>query len=168
MKKLMIATFASLFSLALIAGETHFLRIEINETKEEGSHVNVRLPLNLINAFEETVRDAIEEVDFEGHEINVRQIWETLKEAGPTDFIEINDAKGSVRVSTTGSQILISADGEYRDKVSMTIPYELCDAKKKKKENLDFNRIVAILESMAGRDLVMVNSEDATVRIWIE
>jgi hypothetical protein len=150
----------------LLAGDSHFLRVEVNQ--QEGSQVNLRIPLSMIPAFEDSLRQALEEVEVQSNGIRVREIWQAVRDAGPTNFVEMQSEEGRILISTTDEWIQVQADGQLQEKVTMQIPLSLCDALFTDAESVDLQNVVAILESMAGKDLVRVDTDDADVRIWVE
>lgn len=168
MKRWTINTLAFLFTTSLFAGSNFFLRVEIREVGDDGANVNLRLPLSTIRAFEDTFREALSDIEVDGHGIDLRTIWETLRDSGPTDFVEIQDKEGTIKVSSDNNKITVIAEGDYRERVSMNIPFALCDAIFTDADNVDFDNLITVLESMAGVDIINVDSDDAKIRIWIE
>jgi len=166
MKRFSVIWALGLVGSLLLAGDTHFLRVEVNQ--QEGSQVNLRIPLSMIPAFEDSLRQALEEVEVHGNGIRVREIWQAVRDAGPTDFVEVQSEEGTVRISTTDEWIQVQADGQLQEKVTMQIPLALCDALFTDAESVNLQGVVAILESMTGKDLVRVQTDEGNVRIWVE
>ncbi len=150
------------------AKTNHVIRVEIFGGGEDGSHVNMTLPINALAAFEPTVRQAFEQVAIEGHGINLAEIWKAVKDSGPMDYVEIEESDSTIRVSTTGTHVVVRAEGALQDNINVSIPFELCDAVFRQSEDFDFDHLMTVLNGLAGQDLVHIDTENEQIRIWIE
>ena len=161
--------FASLM-ICLIAGQvamantTDLLRVHVIE-ESEGTEVKVNIPMNTLEAFRPTIQNALSDIEVDGHEIDLREIWQQIKDAGPNDFVEINQDGTRVLVATTAeNEIRITIEGE--DNVNVRIPFALADAFLGHEE-IDYDTVMEALYDIEG-DLVNVTGDDVQVRVWIE
>lgn len=170
MKRFATTTLALLLSTVVFAQNktSRVLRVEVQEGGEDGTHVNLTLPISAMAAFEPAVRNALNEISVNGDGINLQEIWQAVKDSGPMDYVEIEEQNSTIRVSTTGSHVVVSAEGDLEDNIHVSIPFELCDAMFRSPEDFDFDRLMTVLEDMAGSDLIRVDTDNEHVRVWIE
>ncbi|MCB1045262.1 MAG: hypothetical protein KDC35_20140 [Acidobacteria bacterium] len=170
MKKIMVMISLAAMALSAVAQDknTRFIRLEVHEGGEDGTHVNMTLPLNTLNAFEPAVRQALTEISVNGQGLNLAEIWQAVKDSGPMDYVEVQEHDSTIKISTTGTHVVVRAEGEMADNIHVSIPFELCDAIFRDVESFDFQNLIAVLENMAGEDLVNIDTDNERIRIWIE
>ncbi len=169
MKSQLTAIALMMMSLWAAAGETnHVIRLSVTSDDADGTQVNMTVPLSLLYSFEDVIREALTEIKIEEHGIDLREIWNAVKDAGPTDFVEILEGETTVKISTSQTHIVVATDGDGDESVNAMIPFELCDALFTDSEDFDFENLMTVLEGMSGTDIVNVESDDENVRIWIE
>lgn len=170
MKGLLTAIGLLMFSAWAVAGTDtdHVIRLEVLSNDEDGTQVNVTLPLSMLYSFEDTIRDVLTDIDIDDHEINLKEIWATVKDTGPMDYVEIIEGDARIKVSTTESHIVVTTEGDANEKVNAMVPFALCDALFTTSEDFDFDRLMEVLKNMAGMDIVNVQADGESVRVWIE
>jgi hypothetical protein len=173
MKKTVFATLLlTLFSIqGLLAQDKQSKSIHVDfvSTVDEGMTINMTLPLSFLESFQPKIEEFLHEVQYNDHQINFAAIWQAAREAGPTDFVEVNSDDADVRVSTTETHLIIKVlEKREGHDIEVTVPLALGDALFANLENLDYDRIAAALLTMDGQDLVRITSEEINGRIWIE
>ncbi|MCB1043809.1 MAG: hypothetical protein KDC35_12765 [Acidobacteria bacterium] len=170
MKRIMIITSLVTLGLAAMAQNknNHVIRVDVQEFGDDGTHVKLALPLTTLRAFEPMVRETLSEMTVDGHDFNLAEIWQTVKDTGPMDYVEVLQTDRTITVSTTATHVVVRTDGTMQDQIHMSIPFELCDAMFRDAESFDYQHLVDVLEDMAGEDLVNIDTDNERIRIWIE
>ncbi len=157
-----------------------WLHVQVNEGGEEGSKVNVNLPLSVAKvavgmAPQKFTDKAVEKL--EEHEMSVadlRALWGEVKNAGDAEFVTVEEENETVRVAREGDWMRVRVDstgdeeGESTgEHVRVDIPIRVVDALLSG-DGESFNLLAAIneLESSTG-DIVRVQDGNETVRVWI-
>lgn len=177
-----IALVVTLFTagLAQAQQDAPWLHIRVTEEGESGTKVNVNLPLSLIQvvadiAEKEIGREAshIDLGEFDHHDISIadiRRAWTELSAAGDAEFVTIEEDDEMVRISRAGDKILIEfeendGDGNGRVEVPVSVVDALLSGEG---EQLNIRAALDQLVSTASGEIVLVETDDTTVRIWIE
>ncbi|MCP3981892.1 MAG: hypothetical protein GY716_21525 [bacterium] len=164
-----------LFSGIALAGlDDKWLHVRVQDHDHDGELVAVNVPLGMVEALLPAIqtdelrggRLLLDEFDLEG--INLREILEAVQEAPDADFVRVKDHGDEVRVSKDGGLLLIDVDERHGDNVRVRLPLEVVDALLgNDPDELD---LIAALEALADYDddLVTIDSDDTSVRIWID
>ena len=157
------------------AQTSSWLHIQVTDRGEEGSKVNVNLPLSLAKvalgmAPKKFTDKAVEKLN--EHDISItdiRTLWAELKNAGDAEFVTVEEADETVRVAREGDWLRVRVDknGEDGEHVKVDIPIAVVDALLSG-DGESFNLLAAIteLEGSTG-DIVRVEDGEQTVRVWI-
>jgi hypothetical protein len=177
MKRIAIAGLAVLlaFTTVSFAGlEGRWLHVRVEEPGEDGE-VLVNLPLSAV----ETILPTIEAEEFHGGRIildddelegiDLRSMLEALKDTPDAEFVTVRSRDESVRVAKEHGLLVVLAEESDGEKVRVTIPLAVVQAMLGAGENeLDLIAGLHALAEYDGGDLVTVQSEDTTVRVWID
>jgi len=145
------------------------IHVDFVSTVDEGMTINMTLPLSFVESLQPKIEELLQEVRVHNHEINFAEIWKAAREAGPTDFVQVNSEDADLRVSTTETHLLIKVlEKREGHDIEVTVPLALGDALFADLENLDYEKIQAALLLMDGQDLVRITSNEINGRIWIE
>lgn len=160
---------------------TPWLHIRVDEP-DKSSKVSVNLPLTVVQAVLKSSPDSLGShgrIHF-GHrqrdEMSVsdfRHLWTELKAAGDADLVEVQDEDQSVHMARRGDVVEVRVDkhkGAVKgaSEVQVQIPVALVDALfSGTGDELNVDAAVAELQKRRG-DIVQVNGEDGTVRIWVD
>lgn len=177
---LLAAAFASPVSAQ--AQSEKWLHVRVNEG-EDGETVRVNVPLSLAEAIlpsikvkhfeggkvrlEEHMRAHIEDVD-------IRAILEAVKKAQDGEFVTVESKKDNVRVAKKAGYLLVEVremdkDGKQREKVDVKMPMTVVDALLSGgKDELDILAAVRALAQHGDTELVTVQDNKTTVRIWVD
>lgn len=165
-------------SILPAAAAEHWLHVKVVEGGPNAETVRVNTPLSLaekvIPAIQsETFRDGkikLDDDDLEG--VDLRAIWEAVRTSDDAEYVTVESARGEqVRVSKSGEHMLIKADGGSgkREKVNVKVPLEVVDALFScPRGELNIRAAVQALRSRGDSELVTVDSDDSSVRIWID
>lgn len=171
------AALAVCLSLAapMWAQTANWLHVEVNDSGEKASKVNVNLPLSVAKvalgmAPKQFTDKAVEKLNDRDVSIaDLRKLWAEIKNAGSAEFVTVQEADETVRVAREGDWVRVRVDktGDKPERVKVDIPIGVVDALLSG-DGESFNLLAAIneLEGNTG-DIVNVEDGDETVRVWI-
>ena len=159
---------------ALAGADGHWLHVRVEERGDNGEKVNVNIPLSVILA----ILPAIETDEFRGGRINIgrgeiedvdlRAVLQAFKDAPDADFVTIDGRDESVRVSKERGFLLVNVDDDG-DHVRVRLPLDVVDALLSGADDeLDLLAALDALADYGGGDLVTVESDDESIRVWID
>lgn len=159
--------------------------IHIRVMEDEGTSVNVNLPMSLISVAMELAQKHAFNGDmdfgdeFDGHvrfghgndfEVeDIRRMWAELRDAGDADYVQVQDGDENVNIYRRGDIVYIEVDKDGDNKVRLQVPFSVVDVLLDGEGN-ELN-LVGALEEMASSnngEILQVNDGDTTVRIWID
>jgi hypothetical protein len=152
-----------------------WLHVRVEEPAK-GSRVHVNLPLNVVELALKAAPDAIAShgrIHFgrKGDGIalaDIRRMWAELKSAGDTDLVTVEDEGENVRVGRKGGLVEVRVERKGKEEVKVEIPVEVVDALfSGDGEELNVKAALVQLQTRRG-DIVRVNDENSTVRVWID
>ena len=162
---------------ALATDTTRWLNVHVKE-QHAGTNVEVHLPLSLVLSVLRSVDVGhfhSGKVDLEIHDADIDwpQLLGAIKDAPDGDFVKVDAEDANVLVSKRGGTLTIDVTeiGEAGDHaiVKVTVPDTIIDALSIDEENrIDLAVLLQSFDSLPDGDLVTVDAEDATVRVWIE
>lgn len=177
-----ILTAAAAAFLAVPAGALHaqeaqsasWIHVRVDEA--DGSKVRVNLPASLVDvaldvAGEEALEDGRLDWDHHGDLSleEVRRLWAEVKRGGDARYVDVEDGDEHVRVFRRDGKVHVHVDEDGREKVRIEMPPEVADALLSGEgERLDLRAALRELTRTGSRELVRVQDEDATVRVWID
>ncbi|NKB88225.1 MAG: hypothetical protein GKS06_08400 [Acidobacteria bacterium] len=159
--------------------------IHIRVTEDEGTNVNVNLPMSLITVAMEIAQQHVSDEamdfgdDFDGrisfgrhHDMEVedlRKMWQELRDAGDADYVQVEDGDETVNIYRRGERVFIEVDEDGDEKVRMQVPFSVVDVLLDGEGN-ELNLVGALNEMAQNNDgeVLQVNDGDTTVRIWID
>jgi hypothetical protein len=159
------------------AQATPWIHVQVEEAR--GAKVHVNVPLSLVEVALRAAPEPILDEDRirigrHGRSLKVsemRRMWEELKAAGETDFVRVADEQDgeTITVSRRADLVQVRVDGTRQgEKVMVDVPVALVDALLAGEgEELNVTGAVSELSKIRG-DIVRVQDEKDTVRIWID
>jgi hypothetical protein len=160
----------------LWAAPAAWLHVRVEETGKK-SRVSVNLPVAAVEAALEAapqtlLADGRIKLGHRHTDMSVadlRRLWKAVRESGDTEFATVEEGDQTVRVARSGDLMLVHVDKPGgRESVRVEVPVEVVDALfSAQGEELDVRAAFALLQKRRG-DIVRVNDEDSTVRIWID
>ncbi len=159
--------------------------IHVRVTEDEGTSVNVNLPMSLISVAMELAQKHAFDGDmdfgdeFDGHvrfghgndfEVeDVRRMWAELRDAGDADYVQVEDGDENVNIYRRDDTVYIEVDEDGEDKIRLQVPFSVVDVLLE--GDGDEINLVGALEEMASAnngEILQVNDGETTVRIWID
>ena len=162
-----------------------WLHVKVHDGKED-SHVTINLPLSMVEKASALIpSDArgsgkIRVNDKEMDVAQLRQIWDEVQKHPDATYVTVDDKDSKVRIARRGDYLYINAQDrkDHKDQaghkgghenVEMKIPLEVVNALLSGKG--DEMNVGAAIQALARRgegELVTVNGDDETVRIWVD
>lgn len=172
-----VSLFAVLFSLSSSAASDKWLHVRVEDNGPRGERVNVNLPLDLIERMlplisVDDLRGGKLELDDELGGIDLRELAVALRDAPDADFVTVQSDDQNVRVSKEGDYLLIRVEERGRnssEKVRVRLPLAVVDALVGgNPHELDLVAALHALSEYADETLVDIESDDGSVRVWID
>ena len=156
------------------AGETRWIHVRVDEA--EGAKVNLNLPMSLVEvALEAAGRDAFDSdklrLDSRGDLKleDLRRTWRELRDAGDTDLVEVRDGDEHVRVFRRGETVYVHVDEDKDKTVRIEMPASIVDALLASEgDELDFVAAARELARTANQEVVRIDGDGTSVRIWVD
>jgi hypothetical protein len=167
---------ATVWAASTPASKAGWLHVRVEEAGK-GSKVSVNLPLTVVEAALKAAPETLEShgrVHFgkNGHGMSLadlRQMWKAVKDAGDTDFVTVEEPDGeNVKVARRGELVEVHVTKGGKQQVTVQLPVSLVDVLLSGEgDQLNVRAAMAELQNRRG-DIVRVNDEQSTVRIWID
>lgn len=159
-----------------------WLHIKVHDG--DGSRVSINLPLSVVEAAmplvpeEARVAGRIRIADRDLSVQDLRRLWRAVQREPEATFVTIEESSGKVRVARSGGYLLIrAADGADREgrprhqgeRVEVRMPVAVVDALLS--SDGDHLNLAAAIEALARSgegELVTVNGDNDTVRMWVD
>ena len=152
--------------------------LHIRVVEEGGARVSVNLPLSLIAVFADIAEQEIRtgrHLDIDEHDIeiaDIRRAWNELRDAGDAEFVTVEKDDEFVRISRAGNMILIEMedlDDADSARGRIEVPVSVVDALLSGEgQELNIHAALDELVRVSSGEIVFVENDDTTVRIWIE
>ena len=164
-----------LASPAALAGDDLWLHIRVNETGKGGENVSVNIPISMVEA----ILPMIETEELRGGKLDLgrhsehlagldlREILVALQETPDTNFVTVRSDDENVRVAKENGFLIVNVD-EDDERVRVRVPLGVFEALIGEDNELNLIAGLRRLSEFDGGDLVSVQSNDETVRIWID
>jgi hypothetical protein len=175
------------------ATEEKWLHVSVVSHDDKGETVRVNVPLSLAEKVLAAIHKdklqggRIRVREFEVHGIDVRAIFEAVKDARDGEFVTVQSKHDNVRVAKEKGYLLVKVEEtrrievksekqgeqpairESRDKVDVKVPMSVVEALLSAgKDEID---LVAAIRALAAHgDSILVSVEDNrnTVRVWVD
>jgi hypothetical protein len=152
-----------------------WLNVHVQEASE-GANVQVHLPMQTVLAMMRAID--IEEfdqgrvhLDVDDADIDWQALLAAVREAPDGEFVTATSDDADVVVRKIDGMLTVDVDEKGGDnaRVRVRVPAQLLDAFTVDENNmLDIAAMIERLADLPGGDLVQVEADDATVRVWIE
>jgi hypothetical protein len=179
MKKLALAALTLLILTASPAPASEldgrWLHIRVEEHEGDEEFVSVNLPLSVVEAILPTIETDefshgkvfLDHDELDG--IDLRTLLEAVRDTPDAEFVTVRSRDETVRVAKEKGFMVVLAEESDGEKVRVRIPMAVVDAAIAGSDNeLDLLAALRVLADYAEGDLVLVESDDTTVRIWID
>jgi len=172
----LLATLAllALSALPAAAASGRWLHVRV-DGGARGENVRVNVPIEMIEA----LLPAIDGEGFEGGhlridhadlgDVDLREVLSALRDAPDGDFVTVRSDDDQVRVAKERGLLLVHVDEHRGDRVRVKLPLEVVDAMLSAGDSrLDLVAGLRALADYDGGDLITVESDDGTVRVWVD
>ena len=168
-----VVVLALLAPAAWGAGE-RWLHIRVQEHDGDEGTVSVNVPLHLVEQFLPLIRTddfqggRIRIDDDEWDELDLRAVLEAVRDAPDTVFVTVRGPDENVRVAKENDFLVIRME-EDDERVQIRMPLTVVEALLSGERNeLDVAAAVQALGEYTDGNLIEVDSDDSTVRIWVD
>jgi len=177
MKKTMLTILAgTALALPLSAAPLTWLHVKVDSAGPKPATVRVNLPFTVIEAAAplasgEWAKNAKINGPNGLDKAQLRAMWSAAKEAGDSEFVQVESEGQHVRVARVGGKLVIRVDNSKKEaeRVTVEIPGEVADALLSGPgDQLDFVAALAALKRSGNGQLVSVDSAKDKVRIWVD
>jgi hypothetical protein len=159
---------------AVASPSDRWVHVRVVESGEDGETVSINLPLPLA----ETVLQSIEcnsikggkvQVKLQSGEIDLPALRTALRQAQDGEYITVDGSDETVRIAKEGGSLHIRAE-EDGEKVNIQLDLSVLDALLAPgTDEIDVRAALHALGTLEkDTELVRVDSEDESVRIWID
>ncbi len=173
---------------AALAAE-RWVHVKVSETGEDGERVRVNIPLSLAEKILPTInahklhdgKVRVDEHDFK--EVDLRALLDAVRTAQDNEYVTVESKHENVRVAKSGGFMLVKVretpHPSKKEKetgaapkvhtVDVKIPFTVVNALLSgEKDELDLLAGLRALGQYDNLELVTVNDEDSSVRVWID
>lgn len=161
-------------AIGIAEASDRWLHVRVEENNGEES-VSVNIPLQLVEAILPAIEtDEFQHGRFDWDEgeiegIDLRQVLEALRDAPDADYVTVRGHGDSVRVAKEDGLLLVRVDEEHGDRVRVKLPLAVVEAMIGNRDGeIDLMAGLRALGEYDEGDLVTVESDDESVRIWID
>jgi len=164
---------------AVTAGvENRWLHIRVQDDGPDGELVRVNIPLAMVEALLPTIHTdeleggilGLDDDDLEIEGIDLKEALEAIRNAPDADYVTVQGRDETVRVAKERGFIIVHADETDGERVRVRMPLAIVDAlvEGERRGELDLIAALNALADYDGGDLVTIESDDSSVRIWID
>lgn len=148
-------------------GSGHTINVDIETYDNDEGRIRLTLPLSLLSLAKGQLQNALDELAAQEN-LDFPKLWAAIKEAGPNEFVELNNEEAEIKVSTTKEKIkVLVVDKKEGSEINVELPMVLGDALFTSRE-IDYTLMMDALLSLKGRDLVLIDASHMQGRVWIE
>ena len=168
---------AVLVCLSSATASEKWLHVRVEENGARGAKVNVNVPLELVARMLplisiDELHHGMLDLDDDLKGIDLRELAAALRDAPDAEFVTVKSDDENVRVSKEGDFLIVRIQEEGRhsnDKVRVRLPLAVVDALfSGEPHELDLLAALEALGEYSGDALVDVESDEGTVRVWID
>lgn len=178
---LVLVALAALTLTPALAQQDLWLHVRVDD-RDGGENVKVNIPLAL-------VATVLPQIEASPHlkggkvqiterlgteEIDLRALWAEVSKAADGEYVTVTSPTENVKVRKSQGFFLVDVDaksdeGQGNEKVRVRMPLKVLDALFSAGEDqIDIIAAINALSGFEGEDLVSVEEENSTVRIWVD
>jgi len=161
------------FSSAVAADSPLWLHLRVDEG--DGAKVAVNVPFNLITMalpmidIDEHIHD--QHIELNDHDISyeeMRALWQEVRNGPDMEFVTVEDDEESVRVWKEAGYLYVRVRDRRNERVDVKAPLAVVDALLGTSDRFDVEAAMAALAEQGEGELVTVQGDEETVRVWID
>lgn len=157
------------------AASKMWVHVHVQDSAKEET-VRINLPISVIETMlpiieDKKLRDGrIRLNDNEFRVEDLRKVWNDIRDEGDMEFVSVQGKNGNVRIYIEGNYLLVQPEEKAKkSKVDIRIPLKVVDAMLSGKGNeLNLTAAVKALRDSGIKDIITVNDEHSSVRVWID
>lgn len=160
---------------ASAAVQDRWIHVRVQEHEDDEEYVAVNVPLQLVGALLPTIeadefrggRIVIDDDDMD--DIDLRAVLAALRDTPDGEFVTVRSRDENVRVAKERGYLVIHAEERDGDTARIRMPMQVVDAMLSGGRNeIDLLAALDVLADSGDGDLITVESDDSSVRIWID
>ena len=166
--------FVLLCQSVAVAATNRWLHVRVDEGLK-GEQVKINLPLALVESMLPLVKEehlAMGRVHLEQRGVSVsdlRPMWDILKAQGDVMLAEVQSSSSDVRVFIEGDYFHVESTEASENTVNVNVPVPVVDALLSGEgDEINLAAAIRVLGQMGAQEIVSVQDEDTTVRVWID
>ena len=152
------------------------LHVTVQDNVNTQNSVSINLPMGFLRSLAPMVQQHTNQVledenlrgKLEEKGIDLKFIWQTIRENGPTELVEVNEKDTRYVVKTTETHLVVNVDEDSGDGALIEMPIEVLDALFGDNGDLNIEALIDVLEGLENQDLFSLTSDEQDVRIWID
>jgi hypothetical protein len=179
---LLVLTMAAIAAAPVRAQEDSWLHIRVVDREGDAEQVRINLPLKLIESLIPLINTGDDRGDVhlsngrihfdckDLEDIDLRALLEAVRGAEDAEYVTVQGRHENVRVAKEKGDLVINADNQdEHEHVRVRMRMNIVEAMlKADKDELDLVAMVQALRDQGEGELVSVESDEETVRIWID
>jgi len=166
---------AAAATAASASGGDRWVHVRVDDRQDRDQSVDLQLPLSMVSAILPSLKAQVDGdgITVDGREMSLaeaRATWRAVKNAGDGEYVRVRDAGDQVRVSKKGGFLLVDVDepSDHGGKVRVKLPATVVDAVLGRGDAIDLDAVAKSLADLPDGDVIVVESDDSHVRIWID
>jgi hypothetical protein len=172
---LILAAVAFTFTTAHAGDKEAWLHVKVEERNGDEETVRINLPLNLVESLLPLIdAEGLERghlsIDCEELEdIDMKEVVKQLKDAPDAEYVTVESDDENVHIRKKDGFLEIKVESRH-DNVKIKVPFEVATSifNSDRGDEIDLIALVQTLKKYRNTDLVTVEEDDTTVRIWID
>jgi hypothetical protein len=178
-----------LFALLLVAlalpalASEQWLHVRVEDHRHGDETVHVNLPLSVVEAMLPAIsldelergKISLDELELDGLEmqgVDLREMLLAFRDGPDTDLVTVREGDETLRVAKEGDYLIVRAEEAGFDDfetLNVRIPFPVLEALVGgDRDTLDLAAGLRALREYEGEEFVRIDSEDESVRIWID
>ncbi len=157
-----------------------WLHIDVNSKSDKGDQANINLPLSMVRNMAPMLED-------KGHDGNgkrrlhvrnndlsvneLRQAWREIANGPDVHYITVRDKDSDVQIGKQGNYLRLKSkdSGKNGEEVDIKVPLDVVAALfSSDGDDLNFSAALDALARRGEGELLTVNGNDESVRIWVD
>jgi len=170
----------ALLTVSAAGAADKWLHVRVEEDGDSGERVNVNVPLDLVERMLPLItvdeldggKLMLDELDDDLKGIDLRELAAALEDAPDADFVTVESDDENVRIAKEGEFLIVVVEERGKrsaETVRVRVPLAVVNALVGDDPNeLDLVAALRVLSEYDDAPLVDVQSDDSSVRVWID
>ena len=164
----------------MAAPPDQWIHVRVISTGSKGETVRINVPMSFAEAVlpslcAEKLREGKMKFGGKIDDVDLRAVFQAVRDSPDNEFVTVEKADESVRVAKAGGNLLIkvrqkhAGKNEDNENVDIKVPLTVVQALLSgNKSELDVLAGIRALSAQGNMELVTVNGQSETVRIWTD